>query len=217
MRNVVLAGVATVALLGWQASAVAQSGQSETASGQTTSGSAHAKAKGKAQGAKTEGAAESSGQPDHAFVMEAASGGMMEVELGRMAGKQASNDDVKKFGQRMVDDHGKANNDLSALAQKKNIKLPAEMEKKHAATRDHLSKLNGAAFDKAYMQHMVTDHTQDVAAFQREAKTGKDPDVKAWAGQVLPTLQDHLRNAKQVSSELGGTHPTKPGKGEKKK
>lgn len=217
MRNVVLAGVATLALLGWQVNAVAQSG---TESGQagTTSASSHAKPKGaKAPGTKAAAGAEASSSADHAFVMEAASGGMMEVELGRMAGSQASNDDVKKFGQRMVDDHGKANNDLSALAQKKNIKLGAEMEKKHAAVRDHLSKLNGAAFDKAYMQHMVTDHQKDVAAFQHEAKMGKDPDVKTWASQVLPTLQDHLRQAKQVSSELGAGHATKAGKAEKKK
>ena len=78
------------------------------------------------------------------------------------------------------------------------------MEKKHQATRDHLAKLNGAAFDKAYMQHMVTDHTKDVQAFEHEAKMGKDPDVKAWAGQVLPTLEDHLKQAKQVASAVGG-------------
>ena len=216
MRNVMLAGVATVALLGWQGNALAaRSGQSGTASGQSGTASGSTATKPKTQGTTAHSTKEAAGNADHAFVMEAASGGMMEVELGRMADKQASSDDVKKFGQRMVDDHGKANNDLSALAQKKNIKLPSEMSKSHQATRDHLAKLNGAAFDKAYMQHMVSDHTKDVRAFQHEAKMGKDPDIKAWAGQVLPTLEDHLKQAKQVSSSLAGTQGTKS-KGEKK-
>lgn len=212
MRNVVLAGVAALALLGWQANGIAaERGQTGTTAGSTT-----AKTKStKSQGTKAAAAKETSGNPDHAFVMEAASGGMMEVELGRMAGNQASNGDVKKFGQRMVDDHGKANNDLSALAQKKNIKLPTEMPKKEQAVHDRLSKLNGAAFDKAYMRDMVTDHTKDVQAFEHEAKMGKDPDVKAWASQVLPTLQDHLKQAKQVAAEVSGTPATKA-KGEKK-
>jgi putative membrane protein len=212
--------VAALALLGWQGSAAAQSRQTGTESGQagSTSGSTHAKAKG-TRAQKAEGSTESSRDPDQAFVKEAASGGMMEVEVGRMAGNQASNDDVKKFGQRMVDDHGKANNDLNALAQRKNIKLPAEMEKKQAAMRDRLSKLNGAAFDRAYMQDMVRDHEKDIASFQHEAKMGKDPDVKQWASQVLPTLQDHLKQARQVASELRGGQAKagKASKGEKKK
>jgi putative membrane protein len=201
MRNVVLAGVASLALLGWQLSAVAASRQAAT--GQSSAAAGHTKA---------QGAEAASGNADHAFVLEAASGGMMEVELGRMAANQASSDDVKKFGQRMVDDHGKANNDLTALAQKKNVKLPTTLEKKHLATHDHLAKLTGPAFDKAYMQHMVTDHAKDVQAFQHESKMGKDPDVKAWAGQVLPTLQDHLKQAKQVAASVGAGQPAKPKK-----
>jgi putative membrane protein len=187
MKNVVLAGVAVLALFGWQASVAAhQPGQP-----------------GKAKVAKAEAAKAAGGAADRAFVLEAASGGAMEVELGRMAASQASSDDVKKFGQRMVDDHSKANNDLSALAQKKNITVPAAMKRSHQATKDHLAKLNGAAFDKAYMQHMVADHVKDVRAFERESKMGKDADIKAWAGQVLPTLQDHLKQAKHVASAVG--------------
>lgn len=216
MRRTLLAGVVAAGLLAWQANGLAAqtAGQSGAAAAQEGHAKQGKKAAGKAAAAAGSQAADST------FVKEAASGGMMEVELGRMAANQASNEDVKKFGQRMVDDHSKANNELSALAQKKNITLPTEMGKKEQATRDHLAKLNGAAFDKAYMQHMVTDHTKDVREFDRESKSGKDPDVKAWAGQTLPTLQDHLRNAKQVSSELSGARPGKAAKknsGEAKK
>jgi putative membrane protein len=146
------------------------------------------------QGAATKGA-------DAAFVHEAAIGGMAEVELGRVATQNASSDDVKQFGQRMVDDHGKAGDELKGLASKKNLTLPTGLDQKHQALRDRLAKLKGAAFDKAYMSEMVSDHQKDVAAFQREAKSGSDPDVKAWAQKTLPTLQEHLKMARDVSSK----------------
>ncbi len=213
MRNVVLASVAAVALLGWQAHAVAAQGKTR-ASASKQAGTTESSS---TKSAKTEAAKKASVDPDQAFVKRAADGGMLEVELGRMAANQASSDDVKKFGQRMVDDHSKANNDLSALAQKKNITLPASETKTDKSVQDHLSKLNGAAFDKAYMQHMVTDHTKDVREFEHESKMGKDADVKAWAGQVLPTLEDHLKQAKQVSSSLTTGAAEKSGKASKKK
>lgn len=191
MRRGLLAGFVAMAVLTGQA--VSAAGPQTGQAGSTVEQGA--KAAKKAAGA----------DPDQAFVLEAASGGMMEVELGRMAANQASNDEVKKFGQRMVDDHSKANNELSALAQKKNITLPAEMGKKGQAAKDHLSTLNGEAFDKAYMQHMVADHTKDVRAFGRQSRTGKDPDIKAWAAQTLPTLQEHLKQAKQIASAVGAS------------
>jgi putative membrane protein len=106
------------------------------------------------------------------FVKEAAIGGMAEVELGRLAADKASSDQVKKFGQRMVDDHGRANDELKTLAQNKNIDLPSSLDAKHQATMDRLSKLSGDAFDRAYMSEMVKDHRMDVNEFRNEAKSG---------------------------------------------
>src|SRR5262249_51363821 len=146
-------------------------------------------AKGKKTSAKT------GGTSDHTFVMDAAKGGMAEVELGRLATQKASRDEVKKFGQRMVDDHGKANDELKSLAQTKNITLPANVGKKDKALEGRLSKLSGSAFDKAYMQAMVADHRKDVNEFRRESQTGQDTDVKSWAAKTLPTLEDHLKMA----------------------
>src|SRR5439155_13209315 len=113
--------------------------------------------------------ASAKGPSDQTFVMDAAQGGMAEVELGKLAADKASNDDVKKFGQRMADDHGKANDELKTLAANKNITLPTDLDARDKALRDRLSKLSGPAFDRAYMQAMVNDHVKDVGAFKRES------------------------------------------------
>ena len=147
---------------------------------------------------------------DQHFVMEAANGGMAEVELGKLATDKASSDEVKKFGQRMVDDHGKANDELKKLAENKHITLPTAPDAKHKATMDRLSKLSGEAFDRAYMQEMVKDHRKDVSEFRTESKSGKDPDVKAWAAKTLPTLEEHLKLAQDANKAVGTSGTMKP-------
>ena len=142
--------------------------------------------------------------------MEAAQGGMAEVELGQLATQKASSDAVKQFGQRMVTDHGKANDELKTLAQSKSIMLPTDIGK-HKATKDKLEKLSGAAFDRAYMQEMLNDHRKDVSDFRKESQSGKDPDVKAWAARTLPTLEEHLQMAQSASRGAVGTSGTKSG------
>jgi putative membrane protein len=143
---------------------------------------------------------------DQPFAREAAIGGMAEVELGTLAKQKASNADVKQFADRMATDHGKANEELKQWAQQKKVTLPAEIDAKHKATRDRLAKLSGDAFDKAYMRDMVMDHQHDVAAFKREAASGKDPDLKAWAAKTLPTLQDHLKMAQDTAAKVGASN-----------
>ena len=136
---------------------------------------------------------------DKKFVRDAAQGGMAEVELGQLAAEKASSDDVKKFGQRMVDDHTKAGDQLKQVASSEGVQLPQGLSAKDKLTKERLSKLSGEQFDKAYMADMVKDHTQDVADFQRESKSGSDPAVKDFASQTLPTLQDHLKQAKEIA------------------
>src|SRR5213082_834387 len=123
----------------------------------------------------------SSGQlsaADQNFVKKAAKGGLAEVELGKLATEKASSDEVKKFGQRMVDDHSKANDQLKQLASSKGIDVPSELNAKDKATKERLSKLSGEQFDRSYMQDMVKDHTKDVSEFQHESKSGKDSEIK---------------------------------------
>ena len=139
---------------------------------------------------------------DSHFVMDAAKGGLAEVEMGKLAAEKASSPDVKQFGQRMVDDHSKANDELKAVASQKGITLPTELAAADKATLDRLSKLSGEAFDRAYMSDMVKDHKKDVAEFKKEASAGKDADVKAFAGKTLPTLEDHLKMAQDVHGKV---------------
>lgn len=139
---------------------------------------------------------------DSDFVMKAAQGGMEEVELGQMAATQAASADVKQFGQRMASDHSKANDELKMAAQKSGATVPTELSKKQQADKAKLAKLNGAAFDKAYMTMMVSDHKEDIAEFEKEAKSGTDPDIKAFASKTLPTLKEHLELAEQVEPKV---------------
>jgi putative membrane protein len=150
------------------------------------------------------------GGSDQMFVTKAAKGGLAEVQLGQLAADKASSDQVKQFGQRMVTDHSKANDELKSLAQQKNITLPTDVDAQDKATHDRLAKLSGAAFDRAYMQHMLADHRKDVNEFKRESTTGKDPEVKAWAGKTLPTLEEHLKLAQDTTKAVG-TSGTKSG------
>jgi len=129
--------------------------------------------------------------------------GLAEVELGRLASQNASSPDVKRFAQRMVDDHSKASDELKGLASQKDVALATKLDDQHRAVQQKLAQLKGAAFDQAYMAHMATAHLKAVALFQEEAKTGKDADVKAWAAKMLPTLQEHLKVASSLSASLG--------------
>jgi putative membrane protein len=145
-----------------------------------------------------------SATPDVHFAKEAAQGGMAEVKLGQLAQEKGSSDTVKTFGKRMVDDHSKAGDKLKEVASHESITLPSDLSAKDQATYDRLSKLNGAAFDRAYARDMVKDHETDVAAFQKEANAGKNDSLKSFASETLPTLQDHLKQAKEMMKTVGG-------------
>lgn len=141
-------------------------------------------------------------EAERKFMADAAQGGMAEVELGRMAAERGANPSVKQFGQRMVDDHTKAGDELKQLAARKGVTLPTEVNPEQKELRDKLSKLSGAAFDREYMKAMVEDHEKVVKAFQDEAGDGADSDVKAFASKTLPTLQQHLQLARETNKKV---------------
>ena len=145
---------------------------------------------------------------DHQFMMKAAQGGMAEVEMGQLAATNGSASCVKQFGNRMVTDHSKANDEAKQLASEKNITLPTTTSAKDQSTHTKLSSKNGAEFDKAYMSDMIKDHQTDINEFQHEASSGMDPDVKAWASKTLPTLQEHLRMAQSCGKQVGAASST---------
>jgi putative membrane protein len=138
---------------------------------------------------------------DAEFVKKAASGGLMEVELGRHASQHATNPSVRTFGQRMVADHGKANAELAAIARRQGLTVPTQMEADHREQVDELTQKSGAAFDEAYMELMVEDHEHDVDAFREQAAEAKT-EVDRFAAKTLPTLEAHLTQAKAVEDAL---------------
>jgi putative membrane protein len=140
---------------------------------------------------------------DLAFMNDAAPGGMAEVELGKMAASKAQNAEVKAFGQKMVEDHTKAGEELKQLAAQKKVMLPPDVLPAHKQLMEKLSKLSGAEFDEEYVAAMVEAHEKDVAAFENVSKTAADADVKAFATKTLPTLKMHLEMIKAMAGKMG--------------
>ncbi len=141
-------------------------------------------------------------EDDSEFAVMAASGGMMEVELGRLAQEKAASPAVKQFGEEMVMHHTKANEELKALAAKRNVTLPTTLGEEHQKHVDELSKLSGKAFDDEYIDLMVKDHEEDVKHFQEAAAEAKDTDMRAFAAKTLPILQKHLEKIKALDKTL---------------
>jgi len=142
--------------------------------------------------------------PDSKFAMTAAHGGAAEVEMGKLAADKGSDPDVKAFGQQMVDDHSKANDQLMSVAKDESMTLPSEPNPKQKAMMAKLKMLSGSAFDKAYVNAMVKDHIEDVADFKKESTSGADPKIKDFATTTLPTLQGHLDKIKAIQSKMAG-------------
>jgi putative membrane protein len=142
------------------------------------------------------------------FMKEAASAGLMEVELGKIAAEKGSHQRVKEFGKRMQADHSKANQQLKKIASSKGVDLPTQPSGEHKSTMDKLTKLSGAEFDREYMEAMVDDHKEDIEKFQTQADKGKDPELKKFASENLPILKKHLELAqsteKQIKTESKG-------------
>ncbi len=139
---------------------------------------------------------------DDGFVKKAARDGIAEVELAKLAADRASDPEVKQFAQRIQQDHQKANQELQQLASQKGISLPSDADRMHQKEEKTLSQLNGTDFDKSYIKELVKDHKKDVKEFDKEAKKGKDSDVKNWAAQNLNTLKDHLQTAQNLEARL---------------
>jgi putative membrane protein len=153
------------------------------------------------------------GGADTMFVNQAAKGGMMEVAKGKLAAQKASRDDVKQFAQRMVDDHTKAGDELKSVASGKNITLPPDQPSaQDQAMLDKMGKMDGAAFDRAYIADQVKDHEKTIALFEKEARNGKDAELKAFAEKTLPTLKDHLTAVRGPKAKRAPTKHTCEGR-----
>lgn len=136
------------------------------------------------------------------FVQKAIPGGTMEVEMGKMAASQGQNQRVKDFGNMLVKDHTAAGDELKGMAKANNINVPADMTPEQKSYMDMLMNKSGAAFDKAYMDMMVSDHKKDIAEYKKASTSLTDDTYKAFAGKTLPVLQKHLDSAQAIKKSL---------------
>jgi putative membrane protein len=136
------------------------------------------------------------------FAVKAAEGGMFEVEAAKIAQTKGNSQSIKDLAKHMIDDHTKANAELKQLAAKQQITLPTKLSDKHQKDIDELNKLTGNDFDKEYAKEMVRDHKEDVAMFEKEAKSGKDAEIKNWASGKVETLKHHLSMAESARDNV---------------
>ena len=137
-------------------------------------------------------------EADQTFVEKAAQDSIAEIDLGELAKERAESEEVKQFAQRMIDDHGKANEQLEEIAKSKGAVIPTEAGEEHSKLRAELGELEGEAFDKKYMAAMAEDHQKAVDLFQKQAEEGQDPELKSFAEQTLPIIKEHLTMAQSM-------------------
>ncbi|MGE5646752.1 MAG: DUF4142 domain-containing protein [Acidobacteriota bacterium] len=143
---------------------------------------------------------------DHAFLTRAAQASVAEVKLGQLAQERGSSEAVKHYGKQMVEDHSKSDEQLKQIASSKGMTLPDTMSPKDQEVYDRLSKLSGSDFDRAYMNYARKSHKKNIAMYRRVSERGKDADIKTFAQNQLPTMEEHLREAESQTASMGQTN-----------
>lgn len=135
-----------------------------------------------------------------------------EIETGRLALEKSQNPQVRKFAQQMIDDHTAAQQQLQALAQAKGVTLTQETDLQHKTLATALRVLSGETFDSQYMKRVgVNNHQRTVELLQKAQKNSTDPEVRAMAAKMLPTVQSHLQMAQQMATQMGASSGNKSG------
>jgi len=203
MRRLTLAAAALALLVAPAARAQQSTTTTTTTPAQTTGAQREAGAQG-ATGA-TQRAVN-----DSLFAMAAAASGLAEVTISQIGVQKATDGDLKKFSQRMIDEHTKANNELMALASRKGITLPRQLDVRAQFCGDNLAGLSGADFDRCYAKAQCTAHMEAVEVFTAEAERGQDPEIKAWAARTLPHIKEHLAMIKPHAERAEKEKPSTP-------
>jgi len=173
---------------------------------------------------------------DEKFIKDACRGGKMEVQMGNLGVQRAQNPQVKEFAQGLIDDHTKANSELKQLAMSKGLTVSESDSiaegtdttdadrtrvrergetdqdakgghKEHTGLKK-LEALSGADFDREFVRMAVKDHEKDISEFEKASQKVEDSEVKAFAAKTLPTLREHLQQAKSLQSEIGTSSDT---------
>ena len=139
---------------------------------------------------------------DSMFVMDAALGSLLEVESGKLAQQNGASQAVKDFGAMMVTDHGKASQELLTLASNHGIGLSMTLPADKQKHLDDMKKMTGKAFDRHYVNMMVSDHQKDISKFKKASTSAASDDLKTWATNTLPTLQKHLDSIQAVKKRI---------------
>jgi len=148
---------------------------------------------------------------DNLFAAAAAVGGIGEVTLSELGLQRATDPELKKFSQRAIDDHTQANKMLQALAAKHNLRLPTAADPRAQFCVQSLAGLSGAEFDRCYAKAQLIVHMDAVATFEAEAQRGQNPELKAFATKMLPTIKEHLKMIKPIAMEAMKAEQEKPG------
>ena len=138
---------------------------------------------------------------DQSFVKKALEGGAAEVQLGQLAQQKSQSNDVKQFGQKMVEDHTQLGDQMKPIAKRLNVKQPTDVSKKDRELIARLEGLSGDQFDQAYIQAMVKDHKQDLSEFKDEAQTTQNPSIKQAAQQGAQVIAQHLQMIEQIAQD----------------
>jgi putative membrane protein len=136
------------------------------------------------------------------FLSKALQDGLAEIHVCQLALQRTGSDDVRRFAERMIQDHTRTDQEITQLASRKGVQLPQDVSEKQKLTYDALSKLSGASLDKEFMDHNVSDHEGDVKDFQEQVEKGTDADVKAFASKTLQMLEMHLQMSKEVDGKV---------------
>jgi putative membrane protein len=204
MKRIDLAAVAFVAAIFTAGLASAEQDKTGQQHGGQPTGNAHA--------TNTAGAVSDA---DKQFMMKAASGGIAEVELARLALKKSNSPEVKKHAQHMIDDHTKANDELKGIASSKGVSLPTEPDAKHKQVMTKLEGLSGDAFDKEYIKSAgVEAHKEMQALFKQQTNIGQDAEVKAFATKTLPVVEEHLTHSQKLADVAGASTDAAGSRGE---
>lgn len=142
---------------------------------------------------------------DKTFAQQADQINMTEARLGEIAQMNAENPAVKAYGRLMTYDHNRLNHGLHGLrhvVQHEGVSLTRHLDQQHREEVNHLSQLKGSAFDQAFMQAMVEGHEKVVSYFEHEGNRVQDPQLKSWATDTLPILQQHLALAKAIHGTM---------------
>jgi putative membrane protein len=181
-------------------------GQSESQNRNQTTGAAGGQQQSSSQGhvAGAGGSEDQSmvGPNDRKFMMKAAHGGMMEVQLAQLAQQKSASEEVKQYAKRLEQDHSKANEQLKKIAGDRQVDLPTDLGP-HQQQMARFENLSGAEFDRAYIKMQVKHHKKDISEFRKQADRGMDTDLKEFASAQLPTLEQHLQQAQQLQSSTG--------------